>query len=346
MVEFFLNYGLFLAKAVTIVVALVLFIALVGAIAQSRQRRDHKGEVTISKLNDFFDELKSAFKHELLSKEELKEDEKRQKKADKEKKKHPSDPKVKRIYVLSFDGDVKASGVENLAQEITAVLTMAREQDEVVIKLESPGGQVHAYGLAASQLERLKRKKIPLTVCVDKVAASGGYMMACTASKIIAAPFAIIGSIGVVAELPNFNRVLKRLDVDYDIYTAGEYKRTVTMLGENTEEGRKKFVSEIEETHHLFKDMVQRHRPVLDIQRVATGEHWYGNQCLDLGLIDAIQTSDDYLFEASEQCDIYEVSYEVKKSVAERIGFSIEGLLSRSLMRMLESLTGYGKRLL
>ena len=345
MIEFLSEYGLFLAKAVTIVVAILMIISVAAATAQSRQRRDHKGEIQVTPLNDFYEDLRDALRHNVLDKDELKEIEKARKKEEKEKKKHKDEPRKKRIFVLDFDGDVKASGVEEFAHEITAVLTMAEKQDEVVLRLESPGGQVHSYGLAASQLERFRQKEIPLTVCVDKVAASGGYMMACTASKILAAPFAILGSIGVVAELPNFNRILKKYDVDYDIYTAGEFKRTVTMLGENTDEGKKKFIEEIEETHVLFKDLIKRNRPSLDVDGVSTGEHWYGRQCLEKGLVDGIQTSDDYLYEASQESEIFEVAYEVKKSMADRLGFAMEGALQRTLTRLLGTLQSRGKNL-
>jgi len=349
-VEFFLEYGLFLAKVVTIVVAILLIISAVAASAQSRAHHGHKGDIRVTPLNDFYDDLKLALQHSILSKDEWKAEEKRLKKEDKEKakerKKNPDAAERKRVFVLDFDGDVAASGVENLANEITAVLTMARKEDEVVMRLESPGGQVHAYGLASSQLERFRQKDIPLTICVDKVAASGGYMMACVGNRILAAPFAVLGSIGVVAELPNFNKVLKKYDVDYDVYTAGQYKRTVTMLGENTEEGKKKFVEEIEDTHGLFKAMVNRNRPQLDIDKVATGEHWYGSQCVDLQLIDVVQTSDDYLFEASHDADIYEVSYEMKKTMADRLGLATEGMLTRTAMRVVELLSGRGKQLI
>lgn len=350
MVEFFTEYGLFLAKAVTVVVAILLIITAIAAAAQSRAHHGHKGEIRVTPLNDFFEDLKLALQHNIFTKDEMKAEEKRLKKEEKQKekerKKHPEQPDRKRIFVLDFDGDMKASGVENLANEITAVLTLARKEDEVVLRLESPGGQVHAYGLAASQLERVRQKGVPLTVCVDMVAASGGYMMACVADKIIAAPFAILGSIGVVAELPNFNRALKKFDVDYDIYTAGQFKRTVTMLGENTEAGKQKFIEEIEDTHGLFKAMVSRNRPKLDMNRIATGEHWYGNQCLENGLIDVLQTSDDYLYEASANADIFEVCYEIKRPLADRLGLAMEGVLSKSVLRVMETLSGRGKQLL
>ena len=346
MLDFLFNYGLFLAKAITVVIAFVVVITAIAAAAQSRNRSDQKGDVKVTALNDFYEDLKQTMMHSVLSKDELKAEEKRKKKEEKDKKKHKDEPRKKRIYVLDFDGDVKASGAECLSHEVTTVLTMAEKQDEVVLRLESPGGQVHAYGYASSQLERIRQKEIPLTICVDKVAASGGYMMACTGDKILAAPFAILGSIGVIAELPNFNRILRKHDVDYDIYTAGEFKRTVTMLGENTQEGKRKFIEEIEETHTLFKDMVKRNRPSLDIAAVSTGEHWYGKQCVDLNLVDHIQTSEDYLFDASNDSDIYEVCYEEKRTMADRFGMAVDGVLGRTINRLLTSLSSQGKKLM
>lgn len=206
-----------------------------------------------------------------------------------------------------------------LREEVTAVLSVATSDDEVVVILESPGGVVHGYGLAASQLQRFKDHRIALTVAVDKVAASGGYLMACVAQRIIAAPFAILGSIGVVGQMPNFNRLLKSHDVDYELITAGEYKRTLTLFGENTEKGREKFREEIEITHALFKDFVRTHRPDVDIERVSTGEHWYGLQALELKLVDAVRTSDDYLRDASATADLYELTYIRKRRGLERI---------------------------
>ena len=241
------------------------------------------------------------------------------------------------MYILDFDGDVKASGSLELAKEITAVLSMAEEQDEIVIRLESPGGMVHAYGLTSSQLERIKKQGVKLTVAVDHVAASGGYMMACLANKIIAAPFAIVGSIGVVAQVPNIHRLLKKYDVDVELLTAGEYKRTLSVLGENTEKGKKKFVEELEDTHLLFKEFVKGHRPQVDIDRIATGEHWYGSRAVELNLIDEVMTSDEYLTSAAKDADLYAVSYEVKKPWNEKIGFGLENTLVRVIEKWVYS---------
>ena len=244
-----------------------------------------------------------------------------------------------RVFVLSFVGDVSASAVGHLREEVTAVLTQATSNDEVVVRLESPGGMVHSYGLASSQLDRLRQAKIPLTVCVDEVAASGGYMMACVADKILAAPFAVIGSIGVVAQMPNFSKVLKKNDVDYEILTAGKYKRTMTMLGENTDAARKKFVAELEEVHELFKSHVSTMRPKVDIDKIATGETWYGTQALDLALVDGIQTSDDYLVTRSKEARLFEVVFERKKKIHERLGLAAEQSADRLLLKWWVRLT-------
>lgn len=244
-----------------------------------------------------------------------------------------------KIYVLDFKGDMAASAVENLREEITLILATAKAgRDRVVVRLESPGGMVHGYGLAAAQLVRLRDAGFHLTICVDKVAASGGYMMACIADRILAAPFAVIGSIGVVAQIPNFHRLLKKHDIDYEIMTAGEYKRTMTIFGENTEKGREKFRQDLEDTHALFKEFVSEHRPQVNIEEVAKGEVWYGRRAQDQQLIDGIMTSDEYLFQACEQADVYLVSYVERKSLQQRLAVAAESSAERLLMRLWEGL--------
>ena len=226
-----------------------------------------------------------------------------------------------KIYVLDFKGDTAASAVEQLREEITLILATAKAgRDRVVVRLESPGGMVHGYGLAAAQLVRLRDAGFHLTICVDKVAASGGYMMACIGSEIVSAPFAILGSIGVVAQVPNFNRLLKEKNIDFEMYTAGEYKRTVTMFGENTEAGKAKFEEELQQTHVLFKQFVEKYRPQLNVEKVATGEHWYGQDALDLKLIDKLQTSDEYLLSLLPQHDIYAIQTRKKPTLGEKLG--------------------------
>lgn len=228
-------------------------------------------------------------------------------------------PKTQRIFVVDFKGDVLASAVEDLREEVTAIVGIAAPEDEVVLRLESPGGAVHGYGLAASQLDRLRARKLRLTICVDRVAASGGYMMACVASELIAAPFAVIGSIGVVAPLPNVHRALEKLGVDYEDVTAGKYKRTTSLLGQNTPEGIAKLRDQLEETHDLFKKFVKDRRPTLDIEAVATGEYWYGTRAIELGLVDRILTSDDYLLEGAERARVLEVTCQRSRTPRERL---------------------------
>ncbi|MBV1872716.1 MAG: protease SohB [Gammaproteobacteria bacterium] len=336
MLELFAEYGLFLAKTVTVLVAVLVVIG--SALSSSgKNRNGKKSQIKTEFLNDHYKEMKHVLQGEILTKDELKQLGKAEKKSLKEEKKKNKNKTVgsrkRRVYVLDFNGDVKASEVDHLREEITAVLSMAEKQDEVVVNLESPGGMVHSYGLASSQLARIRSSDIPLTICVDKVAASGGYMMACLGNKIVAAPFAILGSIGVLAQIPNFSRLLKKNDIDYELYTAGEYKRTVTMFGENTDKGREKFKEEIEDTHDLFKDFVSTNRPNMDMAKVATGEHWYGLRAKELGLLDEIMTSDEYITEACKAADVYAVSYEEKKNMATRLGFSVEEGIDRLVLR-------------
>lgn len=342
MVEFLAEYGLFLAKTVTIVIAIIIIMAT--AVANTmKQRVEDKGSIIITHLNeeinDLKDEIVKAVEDEHTLKKVHKEEKKKAKKEKKAKKKSigkEGDAK-KRIFVLNFDGDPKASQVDELRKAITAVLTMARpEKDEVMLRLESPGGMVHAYGLAASQLQRIRSREIPLTICVDKVAASGGYMMACVANKLIAAPFAYIGSIGVLVQMPNFNRLLKDKHVDYEMVTAGEYKRTLTMFGENTKKDREKMEEDIQEVHTLFKDFVRTSRPDMAIDKLATGETWLGSRARELGLVDETGTSDEYIVAACDNAEVYEVAYEKKKKITDKLGSVLEGALDNILMRWLQ----------
>ena len=330
--EFLSEYGLFLAKAVTIVAAILIVAGSIGALAM-RQHRSSESELNITLLNKEFEQMENALGNAGLSpaaqKAFLKAERKKEKKQAKlekkaQKSKDESDPeqsasKRKRLFVIDFEGDIRASATEAMRHEISAVLTDAKDQDEVLVRLESGGGMVHSYGLAASQLQRIRDRGIPLTIAVDKVAASGGYMMACVANKILAAPFSIIGSIGVLAQIPNVHRLLKDNKVDFEQLSAGEYKRTLTVFGENTEKGREKMQQELEETHTMFKNFIRELRPDLDVDRVATGEHWLGSRALELGLVDELKTSDDYLMAARKDCDLIHLAYSRRRKLVEKI---------------------------
>lgn len=311
-----IDYALFLAKTATIVIAILIIVGGIGAIL-SRAKLKEKGKLVLTKLNKKYNETKEELNKIILTKEELKKFKKKQKTAQKNKlKTQHVKPK---LFVLNFHGDIRASAINSLREEITGILLICKPQDEVLLTLESPGGMVNSYGLAASQLQRIRDANIKLTIAVDKMAASGGYMMACVADQVIAAPFSIIGSIGVVAQLPNFHRWLKKKNIDFEQITAGEYKRTLSVFGENTDKGRKKMQEEINEAHDLFKTFIANHRPQVDLKTVATGEHWFGTQAIDLKLVDKLQTSDDYLLAAKSIYDIYEIHYEYKKPLSKRL---------------------------
>ena len=388
--EFLREYGLFLAKVVTIVVALLV---IVGFIVANREHLKERvqGHISVTHLNDRFENMKEVLleavmdKHEFnarkkqLAKQRKAEEKALQKKHKAERKQKP-DEKVRRadlestdtpvpeqaeadaeageqhtparpsarpegergrIFVLHFEGDIKASELSQLREEITAILQVAESGDEVLVCLESPGGMVANYGLAASQLARLRNAGVHLTIAVDKVAASGGYMMACVADRILAAPFAMLGSIGVVAQLPNFNRLLKRHDVDFELFTAGEYKRTVTMFGENTVEGREKFQEDLEEIHALFQHFVAEFRPQLDIGKVSTGEVWFGQRALELGLVDELKTSDEYLTTRARDAELYQVEYKEKTNIAKKMGLAAQSGVESALMRLFSRLAAW-----
>lgn len=333
-VEFFAEYIGFLAKTVTLVVAIVIVLLAIAAVRGKGRR--HVGQLQVDKLNDFYKELHQRLEQSVLDKDQLKAVHKAEAKAAKLEKKAGSHKP--RVYVLDFDGDIKASATDSLRHEVTALLSMATAKDEVVLRLESGGGMVHSYGLASSQLARIRQAGVPLTVCIDKVAASGGYMMACIGEKIISAPFAILGSIGVVAQLPNVHRLLKKHDIDFEVLTAGEYKRTLTVFGENTEKGREKFQEDLETTHELFKSFVARYRPQLAIEQIATGEVWLGLSALEKQLVDELKTSDEYLAERAKQADLYHLHYAEKKSLQERVGLAASVALDRFALTWLSRL--------
>ena len=330
--EFLAEYASFLAKTATLVIAILVVLSAIAGL-RGKGRRKSGGQLQVTRLNEFYKDLRERLESGLLEKAQLKALRKQQAKAEKQQKKGKGKADEQgRVFVLDFDGDIKASATESLRNEITALLTLATARDEVVLRLESGGGLVHSYGLAASQLARIRQAGIPLTVCIDKVAASGGYMMACIGDKIVSAPFAVLGSIGVVAQLPNVNRLLKKHDIDFEVLTAGEYKRTLTVFGENTEKGREKFQEDLDITHQLFKDFVARYRPQLHIDEVATGEVWLGVAALNRQLVDTLQTSDEYLSERARNANLFHLHYAERKSLLERIGVAASGAMENTLV--------------
>jgi len=324
MSQFFIEYGLFLLKVVTIVIAVIVVIVVAAAAG----RKGSQDGLEVESLNEKYKALAHGLRTAVLNKGEQKKEAKKEKKRRKEEEKHASRP---RSFVINFKGDLKASAVPSLREEVSAVLDVLTDADEVIVRLENHGGVVHEHGLAASQLARIRDRGIPLHVCVDKVAASGGYLMACVATKIYAAPFAILGSIGVLAQIPNFHRLLDEHGVDFEQITAGKYKRTVTMFGENTDEDRAKLKEELEDVHTLFKSAVAQYRPDLDLELIATGEHWYGTRALELGLADEIKTSDELLRERAQERDLYELSYKIKQPLQKRLMANIDSALEKAV---------------
>ena len=317
---FLFEYGLFLAKAVTVVLSIGIIIIL--AVSASQKPKANAGEVELQDLSKNLKRNKQDCIEQTLDKKELKTYKKAQKK-------EQEDKLVAKAFVINFDGSSDAHEVNNLREEITAVLQIAdKEKDSVIVNINSGGGVVHGYGLGASQLKRLTSAELPLTVCVDKIAASGGYMMACVANKIVAAPFSIIGSIGVIAQIPNFNKLLKKNDIDFEMITSGEFKRTLTLFGENTDKGRDKFQQEVESTHCLFKEFVQTHRQDIELEQVATGEYWFATDALKLGLVDELNTSDDHILSLLESHQIYTVKYTSKKSLPEKLGLGVSHVVA------------------
>lgn len=324
MAEFFADYGLFLLKTVTLVAA---FVVIVGTMAAAGKRALHEG-LEVEDLNSKYRSLAKALKRIVLKKNERKAD------AKAEKARRKAESKAiggrPRGFIIDFKGDLRASAAASLREEVSAILEIATPNDQVIVRLENYGGIVHEHGLAASQLARIRDKGIPLIVSVDKVAASGGYLMACVASRIIAAPFAILGSIGVIAQIPNFNRMLDSHGVDFEQVTAGPYKRNVTMFGKNTDEDRARLKEQLEDVHDLFKAAVSKYRPALDLQKVATGEHWYGTRALELGLVDELRTSDELLAGLAPDRDLFRVNFRIRQPLPRRLMANVDGLLQKA----------------
>ncbi|MCL9774329.1 protease SohB [Vibrio methylphosphonaticus] len=345
--EFLLDYGLFLAKIVTVLAAIVALIVVVKSVGG--RTGNAKGELEITNLTEQRKQTVEQLEHHLHDDAFIKARDKAEKKAEKEKSKS-REKEIKKaskggdldskrephLFVLDFIGSIDAKEVASLREEVSAILAVARVGDEVLVRLESGGGMVHAYGLASSQLDRIKGANLPLTIAVDKVAASGGYMMACIADKIVSAPFAVVGSIGVIAQLPNFHKLLKKNDIEFEQLTAGEYKRTLTMFGENTDKARDKFKEELEETHGLFKDFIRDHRPALELEKVATGEHWFGTQAKTLGLVDDIQTSDDVVTAACKEKTVLSIRYVQKKKLSDKFAGAAGQAADNVLMKWID----------
>lgn len=327
MLNALIDLGFFSIKALLIVILILALVAgLVAILARGKEKPC--GKISIKNVNKHYEEIKINLLEEILPGKDFKKflkNEKKQKKT--------LIPLKKNIFVIDFHGDMKATAVTALREEVTAILNIATANDQVFVRLESGGGVVHGYGLAAAQLARFREKNIPLIVSVDKIAASGGYMMAAMANKIIAAPFAIIGSIGVIVQIPNFHRVLKDKHIDFEQITAGSFKRTLTLFGENTKEGREKLHAEVEEIHHLFQNLIQEYRADIDIEKVSTGEHWLAKQAILLKLVDQLQTSDDYLLSHNQQANIYEIRFHMRKSFVEKLFSAQTKLIESFLMR-------------
>ena len=316
---FWLDIAAFLVKAVIIVAALGALALLIARLARSGEAKDK--EIKVKSLNERYDDMRDAVDGALLDKKERKALVKSKKKEAKAaaKSRRGQEP-GKRIYVLGFKGDMRASAVKRLGSEIDAVLIAARPgTDEAVIRIESPGGTVTGYGLAAAEILRLREHKIKVTASVDQVASSGGYMMACAADRIVAAPFAVVGSIGVVAPVPNLHRLLQKNEIDFEEMTAGEFKRTVSVLGEITPAGREHFRGKLDSTHEAFKSHVHECRPNVDMAKVANGDHWLAREALGLGLVDELSTGDELLFRARDSARLYEVSTEARKTLLQQV---------------------------
>lgn len=333
--EILMEALVFALKTGVIMLAIVIIVIIIGSMVQ-RQQWDDIGQIRVRSLNDQYQNFGETIESIGMDRKQWKAQVKQR---DKERKAQAQSEPQKRMYVIDFDGDLNASDVAGLREKISAILKVATPEDEVLVRLESSGGVVHGYGLAASQLERIRQRKIHLTIAVDKVAASGGYMMACLADRLIAAPFAILGSVGVMSMMPNVHRLLKHHHVDFVEMTAGEYKTTVTPVGEITEKGMKKAQEDLDSTHLLFKEFVAEHRPNLDMSQIATGETWYGRQALSMHLVDILQTSDDFIMSRLEEVQVLLIDYQGPQSIRDKVAGMMGAAGENAFNRIWQKLT-------
>lgn len=240
--------------------------------------------------------------------------------------------KLKPLAVLTFVGDIGAKQYKSFGQLIDEVIINKSEIDEVVVVVNSPGGAVSPYGNVYSQMERVRDAGLKLTVCIDVVAASGGYLMSLPAHKIIAAPFSMVGSVGVMAFVPNLRGLLEDYNINPRTFTAGKYKRTVSLTDEATEEEVEKFKQQLNAIHRLFLEAVKKYRKDVKMEVVETGEHWTARESVELGLglVDDIATSQQYLLEANRDRDLIILS--------QKRGFWEGGLLSRFVQGVIEKI--------
>jgi serine protease SohB len=310
------NYTIFFLKITTIIILLLLTLIMCLIIIKNKDNK----YIKIKNINKKYITFKKLFLSEILKKTEKKQIIKNINEEEKI-------TKTKNLFILNFNGDINASDINNLKDILSVIILNKKYVDEVLIKLTSNGGIVTNYGLAATQLKRLKNENINLTISIDTIAASGGYMMACVANKIIASHFSIIGSIGVLGIIPNINKILNKNNIEIEYHTSGKYKKTLSIIGENTEIGRKKFIESLENTHFLFKNFVKENRSQINIEEIATGEYWYGIDALKLNLIDKIQTSDEYIMENLNTTQIYEIKLNEKTNIKNKIKEHIHNIL-------------------
>lgn len=341
--SFLREYGLFLLETLTVVGGVV---AVLGAVAffanrAARGRRPDAKGLEVRNLNRAFEDLSAALRAGTLPRKAARAQAKALRKE--RKAKDAAVPATTgttgttgttsgtaerpRVWVLDFHGDIRATETAALREEISAVVSVARPGDEVLVRLENPGGTIQDQGFAAAQLMRIRSRGLRLVVAVDKVAASGGYMMACVADRIIAAPFAVVGSIGVIAEVPNVYRLLDRAGIEFEQVTGGEFKRTVTPFTETTPAKREKLTEQIRDAHAMFKEWVARNRPQVDVEQVGTGEYWYGTRAVELGLVDELVTSDDWLLARAAEADLWSVRWRAGRRPTRKLAALVRGMV-------------------
>ncbi len=251
----------------------------------------------------------------------------------------PRDPSVEaglpgpppRLAVLRFQGlrDLNASGDQRLSEAIDEVLVNRDHFEEAVVIIDSPGGTTHGYGHAYALLERLSASGLKVTACIDRIGASGGYLMALPADRILAGPFAIVGSVGVVAGIPNVKRLLEEKGVSYRLFVAGDKKRVVHFADDDGPEVREYMDEKLAGIHTQFLQAVEKHRgDRVKLDEVRSGDHWSAEESVEkgLGLVDELQTSAEYLLERNREVAL--VMIERRVDITERFAGYLAARLS------------------
>lgn len=220
------------------------------------------------------------------------------------------------LAVIRVDGVIAGTG-DYYSGYITPeyfldMIEMAEDDERVkaiVLRVDSPGGTVAASEEIATYVKECEK---PVVVSVGDVGASGAYMISSQADSIWANPGSSVGSIGVIAQIPNVSGLLDMVGVEFQTFTAGEYKDAGSAYRDLTKEEEALIQGEVEEAYDQFIDIVAEGRGLerAKVEELAIGWTWSGVRAKELGLVDEVGTYRDALEDAAERGGI-EGDYEI-----------------------------------